>query len=184
MLSSLLWMLLAQMACTPGETSLVCGCKQGMVTACVALAGEDSRKAAQVLEQVQDILEQTSWMAEDQGRKQQLQTVQETLAHSLGEADPPPCKGQNHHLISRRIARALEDHPTLRGLFKPRDARLVSHAKDEQSHCGYQDWHRQMDKEVTDWLKSHPKATLEEFIQKLREIYSRPDMKARFPHGF
>jgi hypothetical protein len=78
MLSSLLWVVLTQVVvCTPGETSLVCNCKLGMVSACVTLVGEDTRKAAQ-----------------------------------------------------------------------------------------------------------NSEATPQEFMDKLREIYSRPEMKARFPHGF
>jgi len=54
----------------------------------------------------------------------------------------------------------------------------------KQSHCGYQQWHRDVDNEVIDWLRRNPKATHQQFMDKLREIYSRPDMKARFPHGF
>lgn len=186
MLSSLMLMLMTQIVCTPGETSLVCGCKQGMVSACVALAGDDARKAAQVLDEVQGLLEQTAWMTEagGEGKKRQLEAAADSLSQSLDSAEPPQCKGQNHHIISRRIARALEEHPTLKGLFKVRDSRFVSRAKDEQSHCGYQGWHRDVDTEVSEWLKTHPRATLDEFMRKLRDVYARPDMKARFPLGF
>ncbi|HZH74461.1 MAG TPA: hypothetical protein VEY88_00415 [Archangium sp.] len=86
--------------------------------------------------------------------------------------------------MRRPIAKRLANHPTLKGLFKPRDPRFVARAKDEQAHCGYQGWHRQVDEEVINWLKEHPKATPKEFMDKLREIYSRPEMRARFPHGF
>ena len=82
------------------------------------------------------------------------------------------------------IAEGMEEHPRLRGLYKPRGPRFVSRAKDEQAHCGYQEWHREVDDEVVRWLKHTPGATPKEFMDKLREIYGRPEMIARFPHGF
>ncbi|MGZ3460643.1 MAG: Wall-associated protein precursor, partial [Archangium sp.] len=64
MLSSLLLVVMTQaLVCTPGETSLVCSCKEGMVSACMTLAGEDAEAAAQVLDEVQAALEQASRMA-------------------------------------------------------------------------------------------------------------------------
>jgi hypothetical protein len=193
MLSTLLLVVLTQaIACTPGETSLVCNCKQGMVSACVVLVGENAGKAVQVLAEVEEALEaleQAAPMAGEAGQKkkkqkQQLQAAAEALSQALGSSEPPHCKGQGHHIISRPISKGLEDHPTLKGLFKPRDPRFVSRAKDEQSHCGYQDWHRDVDDEVVDWLDKNRKATSKEFMDKLREIYGRPEMKARFPNGF
>ena len=193
MLSSLLWMVLTQaMLCTPGETSMVCHCKLGMVSACVTLVTDDAVKAAQVLVEVQEeleALEQASRMAgkADEKKKQkqrELQAAAESLSESLGSSEPPQCKGQQHHLISRPIAKKLEDHPTLQGLYKPRDPRFVTQAKDEQAHCGYQEWHRDVDKEVVDWLNRYSKATPKELMDKLREIYNRPEMLARFPDGF
>ncbi|MBM7113786.1 Wall-associated protein precursor [Archangium primigenium] len=184
MLASLLLTLLTQLACMPGETTLVCGCKAGMVSACVTLAGEDTRKAAQVLDQVEAALEQAALMEgkEDEHKARQLQAVAESLSEALGSPEPP-CKGQEHHLISRPIAKALSRHSTLKGLFTPRDPRFVARAKDEQSHCGYQQWHRDVDKEVIQWLLRTAKATPQTFLNKLRDIYSRPEMKARFPDG-
>jgi len=186
MLSSLLWVMLTQIACTPGETSLVCSCKAGMVSACVTLAADDTRKAAQVLDQVQETLEQASLMAgeRDESKTQQLQVVAESLSQSLGSSEPPQCKGQEHHLISRPIARKLEEHSSLKGLYKPRDPRFVARARDEQAHCGYQQWHRAVDEEVIRWLDRHSKATPKDFMDKLRDIYSRPELKVRFPNGF
>ncbi|HYO72308.1 MAG TPA: Wall-associated protein precursor [Archangium sp.] len=98
--------------------------------------------------------------------------------------EPPQCTGQNHHIISRPISKGLERHRTLRGLYKPRDERFVTRAKDEESHCGYQQWHRDVDKEVVEWLQRFPNATRKEFEGFLREIYSRPEMLKRFPNGF
>jgi hypothetical protein len=189
MLSTLLVMLLTQLPCAPGETSAVCSCKQGMVSACLALAGDDPLRAAEVLDEVVgalEVLDQASQMAGkgDADKKKQLQAAAESLSQSLGSTEPPDCKGQEHHLISRPIAKALAKHLTLRGLFKPRDPRFVLRAKDEQSHCGYQEWHRNVDAEVIEWLRTNPKATSQQFMDKLREIYSRPEMQARFPNGF
>ena len=94
------------------------------------------------------------------------------------------CSGQLHHVVSRPIARALNDHRTLKGLYTERDPRFVARAADEASHSGYQRWHRDSDAEVIDWLRENETATPAEFESKLREIYSRPEMRARFPDGF
>ena len=98
--------------------------------------------------------------------------------------EPPQCTGQNHHVISRPIARELQKHLTLRGLYKPRDKRFVTRAKDKESHCGYQQWHRDVDQEVIRWLQRATKATPKQFEQFLREIYNRPEMLKRFPDGY
>lgn len=118
---------------------------------------------------------------------------EEASEHESAEADnatedaesgePPNCTGQNHHAISRPIAKALENHLTLRGLYKPRDERFVTRAKDKESHCGYQQWHRDVDNEVIRWLKKEATATQEHFENFLRGIYNRPEMLKRFPDG-
>ena len=109
----------------------------------------------------------------------------EEAAQASSEApEPPECKGQNHHIISRPIAKALKGHPILKGLYKARDPRFVAQAKDEESHCGYQRWHREVDDEVVAWLRKTEDATPKQFEAYLREIYSRPDMRARFPNGY
>jgi hypothetical protein len=41
-----------------------------------------------------------------------------------------------------------------------------------------------VDAEVIKWLKEFPKATPEQFMKMLRELYSRPKMVERFPNGF
>ena len=138
MLSSVLLMVLTQFAaCTPGETSFVCNCKAGMVTACMTLVGQNARRAAQVLQEVEealaelDELEHASRMEGKQDEKtkrkrQELQTAAESLTQSLGPSKLLDCKGQEHHIISRRIADALSRHPTLKGHFKHRDPRFVA----------------------------------------------------------
>jgi hypothetical protein len=69
-------------------------------------------------------------------------------------------------------------------LYEPRDKRFVAKAKNKESHCGYQNWHRDVDLEVMMWLRDHEKATPEQLMSKLREIYRREDMLKRFPNGF
>lgn len=64
------------------------------------------------------------------------------------------------------------------------DERFKTRAKDEKSHCGYQEWHRDVDKEVVEWLKREVKATPAQFMKFLRQIYNRPKMRERFPNGF
>ncbi len=92
--------------------------------------------------------------------------------------------GQEHHVISRRIASALDDHPTLAGQYTPRDPRFVTQAVDDAAHRGYQTWHRQLDAEVVDWLARNPNATTSTFEQFLHQRYGQADLLARFPNGF
>jgi hypothetical protein len=60
----------------------------------------------------------------------------------------------------------------------------VAKAKDKDSHCGYQQWHRDVDLEVMKWLRTERRATQKEFEKFLREIYNRKEMRERFPNGF
>ncbi len=102
-----------------------------------------------------------------------------------GQAPQPTAalRGQEHHAISHPISKALENHPKLQGLYQPRDSRFVTRAADKDSHNGYQQWHRNVDREMIEWLRNRPDATSREFEEKLREIYSRPEMRKRFPNG-
>ncbi|HEX8703734.1 MAG TPA: hypothetical protein VF815_33160 [Myxococcaceae bacterium] len=101
-----------------------------------------------------------------------------------GGSEKPQATGQLHHPISKRIARKLEDHATLRGHYTERDPRFVTRAASKESHNGYQQWHRDLDDEVIAWLESYRKATPEQFEAYLRQLYRRPDLRARFPDGF
>jgi hypothetical protein len=106
------------------------------------------------------------------------------IAMAQGPGQGPVASGQLHHVISKPIARKLAGHATLRGLYSERDPRFVTRAADKASHNGYQRWHRDVDAEVVEWLETYPKATPKEFEAFLRELYSRPEMRARFPDGF
>ncbi len=87
--------------------------------------------------------------------------------------------GQWHHVFSRKIMEALEEHSILSGKFNRSD--IVVRARDLESHRGYQAWHRAYDDEVIDWLETHAEASIEEFVRFLQEIYSRAEMQYRFP---
>jgi hypothetical protein len=176
MLALILLLVTSQVPAVPGETSLVSSCKQGMASACAALRQVDPKKAAEA-ERAYRVLKSAEESREEQSANAEVQAA-------ASAPEPPDCKGQNHHIISLRIFRQLEEHQNLEGVYKPRDGRFVAKAKDEKAHCGYQTWHREVDDEVIRWLIENPKATRSQFEKCLREIYNRPKMRERFPHGF
>jgi hypothetical protein len=151
-----------------------------MLSACETLRLSNPEKAAEILTQLEKIAAQAK-VVEDAGQK--AEEVLEAKAAS-DCSEPKECKGQLHHVISRPIAKALEDHKTLKGHYEPRDPRFVTRAVDEKAHCGYQQWHRDVDAEVIEWLRRNGLATPKQFEALLRQIYNRPDMRMRFPHGF
>lgn len=189
MLPLLLLLIASQAPAVPGEGTLVSFCKQGRLSACQELAAVNPRKAAEIQAELAKtaLSREALRAAEEEGRdKDDAAADESSEASATAEAsdEPPNCTGQEHHIISRRIFAALKDHETLRGLYKPRDKRFKTRAKDKESHCGYQEWHRQVDAEVIKWLKDQEKATSEQFMKMLRELYNRPEMLKRFPNGF
>jgi len=100
-----------------------------------------------------------------------------------GPAKPQPT-GQLHHPISKRIFRALKNHRTLQGHYTERDPRFVTRAASKESHNGYQKWHSDLDNEVIEWLEVNKAVTPNQFEAYLRQRYSQPDLRARFPDGF
>ena len=183
MLSLLVLLLVTQVPCTPNDSTLACYCKQAKVSACVALRGTDPKLADEIERQ----LVQAARIAEAAREQAEAESSEATESEEQASTDapePPDCTGQKHHVISRPIARVLEEHKTLRGLYKPRDQRFVAQAKDKEAHCGYQEWHRKLDEEISQWLRDHGKATAAEFEKFLREVYSRKELRARFPNGF
>lgn len=166
-------------------------CKQGRLTACQQLAEIYPEKAAEIQAELAkvELTRRALKAAEEEARDKEdakANESSEAAAESGAEAsgEPPNCKGQEHHIISKKIAKALDDHKTLRGLYEYRDERLKTRAEDKDSHCGYQDWHRKVDEEVVRWLEDNPTATPEQFMKMLRELYKRPDLLQRFPNGF
>ncbi|HEX8704682.1 MAG TPA: Wall-associated protein precursor [Myxococcaceae bacterium] len=184
MLPLLLLLVTAQAPAVPGETTLVSFCKQGRLSACDALAEVNPGLAAELrAELARSALRLAAQKAaEEEGGDQQNSEVSSSEDEASGK--PPDCNGQEHHIISRPIARELEKHEILRGRYEPRDERFKTRAKDKESHCGYQKWHREVDEEVIQWLTDRPKATPEQFMKFLREVYNRPKMRKRFPNGF
>jgi hypothetical protein len=174
MLPLLLMLLVAQVPCTQGEFTVVCHCKQGRVSACEALRVTNPQLAKAI----------ESALLAARLEEQEAKAAEAKAEASPSAPEPPDCKGQRHHVISRPIAKALETHRTLRGLYTPRDPRFVAQAKDEDAHCGYQRWHRDIDTEVIAWLDRMRNATPQQFERYLREIYGRAAMRERFPHGF
>ncbi|NMO15797.1 Wall-associated protein precursor [Pyxidicoccus fallax] len=158
MLMTLLLVVLAASPCSPSETTAVCQCKQGVASACEALRQTDPKLAAKL--------------------------EQEAAQRAQQASKPVVLTGQQHHVISKRIADVLSKHDTLKGLYQARDPRFVTQAVDKAAHNGYQHWHRQVDEEVVTWLWNNRTATPAQFEAFLRSIYSRPEMLARFPNGF
>lgn len=168
MFASLLVLLLTQLPSTPGETLVDCLCE--------AETTWEHRMALKLIE------EATAQSKEVEKAIRKGDDAAQAAASDCSE--PTQCTGQLHHVISRPIAKALEKHETLQGQYKARDKRFVTRAVDEKAHCGYQKWHREVDAEVVLWLKRNREATAKQFEALLRQIYNRPDMRARFPHGF
>jgi hypothetical protein len=190
MLPLLLVLVATQVPAVPGEGTLVSFCKQGRLAACQELAKTYPEKAAEIQAELAKAALRLEALraAEEEARERDGAETVESSNAAAAEAEvsdePPNCKGQNHHVISRPIAEALERHRALRGLYKPRDQRFVAKAKDKDSHCGYQKWHRDLDEEIIEWLETEGRATPEQFMKLLRAIYNRKEMLERFPNGF
>lgn len=171
--------------CLPGEPSVNCCIKKFPLTpeeSCGVLAA-DALRLLEAMEAAGEIAAYEA-SAEDE-EDSTAEEADETEAEAASAApEPPKCTGEKHHVISRRIAKALKKHGTLRGLYKPRDPRFVTQAQNKKAHCGYQKWHRDVDQEVINWLRVHAKASPEEFEAFLHELYSRSALRWRFPHGF
>ncbi len=170
--------------CFPGDSTLVCHCKQGFVDSCAALAEAD-------LAALRGLLRTAEMVKAAQGEaekvKEKSTDVVDTgcgAGQDPNDDDQGKCTGQDHHIISMTVWTALNEHDVLRGLYRYRDPRFVAQANDLKAHCGWQDWHRKIDAEIAAWLKQHGKATAEEFEAYLREVYARPELRARFPNAF
>lgn len=170
MFATLLMLLLTQQPPPPPGGSLV---------ECLCESGSTLQERAFL-----ELLEEFAPRAKKEEEVSQKEDSAAEAAVASDCSEPKECTGQLHHVISKPIAKALEEHTRLRGRYTPRDPRFVTRAVDEKAHCGYQKWHRDVDAEVVEWLRRYKKATSKEFEAFLRKIYDRPDMRARFPHGF
>lgn len=170
--------------CLPSDGSVVCTCKQGMASACAALAGEDE-------ETLRGILRAAAAVKAAQEAKKAQEKGNAAVDTGCGNGQDPnrddgkqKCTGQLHHIISKTVWIALDAHKVLHGQYRYRDQRFVARAKDLNSHCGWQDWHRSLDEEIIGWINEHAEATVQQFEAYLREVYARPELRLRFPNGF
>ena len=88
-------------------------------------------------------------------------------------------KCQNHHAISNKINRAKSSNPKLNCISR-NDPRFQVKALTSDAHRGYQQWHRQYDDIMVNWLNKHPNASAGAFINKLNSVYSSANMVRRF----
>lgn len=94
------------------------------------------------------------------------------------------CSGQMHHAISKTIHKKLQEHDTLKNVYKERDPRFVTQAFDKASHNGYDAWHRGYERRVNDWLDTFRQATPAEFEAYLTNLYKTDkEIVRRFPGG-
>jgi hypothetical protein len=122
------------------------------------------------------------------GRRYYMELAEETVeeaAERLARLNGVvKATGQNHHILTNKVMDALNEHRTLRGVFKRNDKRFQYPAKDLDSHNGYDQWHRDIDKEVVDWVEdeANKEATPQEFIRYLHDFYQKPLHRSRIPN--
>jgi len=173
-----LWV--AQIPCAPNDLSIVCQCKQGSPSACAALEVAKPELARDILRLL--TMAKAAQDAKQAAKESGGQAVDSGCREPPDDGDKK-CSGQTHHIISKVIFEALEGSP-LKGTYHYRDPRFVARATDQEAHCGYEGWHRDLDQEIAAWIKKAINAKPEEFEAYLREVYRRPELVARFPNGF
>jgi K+-transporting ATPase c subunit len=99
--------------CTPSDSTVVCQCKQGRASACEILRQTSPQLAEAIDRAVQ------AMKAAEEAQQQAEQAAKSEAVAASGSSEPPNCRGQQHHVISRPIAEALKDHETLRGFYSP-----------------------------------------------------------------
>lgn len=88
--------------------------------------------------------------------------------------------GQRHHLLSKRIMAALDDHPSLNGSFNRDD--FIYRAINGPAHNGYQKWHIAYDNTVVQWLRSNQNANPAQFRTYLHNLHQEQWLKQRIPN--
>jgi hypothetical protein len=175
----LLSLSLSQVPCTPADSTVVCDCKQLKPGACEVLEEADPKLYQQVLRLL--------WMAKASKEAAKAGEKDQSATATSGCPEPPErkeCDGQEHHAISKRVWKALEDHRLLRGHYRYRDSRFVTQAANKEAHCGYiNTWHEALDEEIVIWIEKNQQVTPKQFEAWLRWRYSQPDLKWRFPNG-
>jgi len=179
-LSLLVALWVAQIPCAPNDLSIVCQCKEGSPSACAALEVVNPELARDILRLL--TMAKAAKDAKQATEKSTGATVDSGCGEPPGD-DDKKCVGQEHHLISKLVFEALEKS-NLKGVYHYRDPRFVARAADQKAHCGYEGWHRNLDREIAAWIQKTIDLTPEKFESFLREAYRRPEIKARFPNGF
>lgn len=102
------------------------------------------------------------------------------LVHNVcATQNNPGATGQAHHPISRKIERAAQYNPNLKGQVT-RDGWGTIRANTLKDHLGYQDWHRKLDKTIIDWLEKNPTGTLDKFTAFMNKQYADNEITRRF----
>jgi RHS repeat-associated protein len=92
--------------------------------------------------------------------------------------------GQGHHLISKKITEALNNHKILKGAFdySRKNSKYIYNALDDASHKGYEGWHRIYDATVVQWLQSNQSASVARFHKYLHNLHQQHWLKSRIPN--
>ncbi|WP_240486460.1 hypothetical protein [Hyalangium minutum] len=109
MLPLLLLLFVSQVPAVPGEGTLVSFCKQGRVTACQELLKTNPEKYAEVQAEIAKaaLRLETLKAADEEAQEKEDTDADESSEVQAAESpgEPPNCDGQNHHIISRPIAK-------------------------------------------------------------------------------
>jgi hypothetical protein len=86
--------------------------------------------------------------------------------------------GQFHHIFSKKVMDEINLHDKIQGLINRKD--IIIQAQTKEVHQGYEGWHRELDKEIVEWLRKNKTKDVDEFMEFLRERYNQPDLIERF----
>ena len=105
------------------------------------------------------------------------------LVHNLGCTQTNTSGiGQKHHPFSRKIVKAANGNPNLKGQVTRNSGTLKALTK--EAHQGYQTWHRELDDKVVTWITKNKTASLSDFTNYMNQLYGTDDMIARFGSVF
>lgn len=93
------------------------------------------------------------------------------LVHNLGCTQTNTSGvGQKHHPFSRKIVRAANDNPKLKGHVTRNSGTVKALTAD--GHKGYQAWHRELDDNIVKWIGDNKTASLSDFTNYMNQLYS------------
>ncbi|MGI5831248.1 MAG: polymorphic toxin-type HINT domain-containing protein [Thermoguttaceae bacterium] len=96
-----------------------------------------------------------------------------------------PCEGQNHHIIPKIPAQAVEGFcPKIANPIKSAYRKLTTRALTLSDHCGYQGWHRKLDGLLSELIAAKgDKLTGRGFVKLLKDVYSHSELLKKFPNA-